>query len=115
MTYWLLVFSNPVQGREDEYNEWYDNQHLPDLLRIPGVVSARRLVAGGTQFSDESELPGKYLALYEMETENLPTVFLEISSRVGTSGMVMSDAINLESVKTMVFSPHITNSTSNLP
>lgn len=106
MTYWLLVFSNPIQGREQDYNEWYDTQHLPDLLRIPGVVSARRLVAGDTQFGKDDKLPGKYLALYEIETEDLAAVFLEMQSRAGESGMVMSDAIYLESVKTMVFAPH---------
>jgi hypothetical protein len=35
-----LVFSNPVEGREDEYNAWYDEVHLPDVQRIPGVVGA---------------------------------------------------------------------------
>jgi hypothetical protein len=27
----FLVFTNPVEGREDEYNEWYDNVHLGDV------------------------------------------------------------------------------------
>lgn len=106
MTYWLLVFSNPTQGREHDYNKWYDNQHLPDLLRIPGVVSARRLVASDTQFAKDDKLPGKYLALYEIEAEDLAAVFLDMQSRVGESGMVMSDAIDLASIRTMVFYPH---------
>ena len=38
----FLVFSNPVEGREDEYNEWYDNVHLRDVCNVPGVAGAKR-------------------------------------------------------------------------
>jgi len=37
-----VVFSNPVEGKEDEFNEWYDNVHVPELLAVPGMVSATR-------------------------------------------------------------------------
>ena len=29
----------------DEYNQWYDNEHLPRLITVPGVLRARRYVA----------------------------------------------------------------------
>ena len=38
----LLAFPNPVAGREDEFNRWYDGQHLPDMLAVPGFVSGQR-------------------------------------------------------------------------
>ena len=38
----FLVFSNPVAGRDDEYNTWYDEVHLGDVRRVPGVVDAKR-------------------------------------------------------------------------
>lgn len=34
--YTLVVFTNPVEGREDDYNEWYDNQHLGDVIAAAG-------------------------------------------------------------------------------
>jgi len=37
-----VVFSNPVADREDEFNEWYDNVHIPELLTVPGMLSATR-------------------------------------------------------------------------
>ena len=40
--YNLIVLTNPVDGREDEYNDWYTNVHLDDVLKIPGVVGAQR-------------------------------------------------------------------------
>ena len=39
----LVVYTNPVEGEEDEYNKWYDETHLPDIVDVPGVVSGSRL------------------------------------------------------------------------
>jgi len=33
-----IVFSNPFEGKDDEFNEWYDNVHLPQVLAMPGVI-----------------------------------------------------------------------------
>jgi hypothetical protein len=37
-----LVFSNPVPGMEDEFNEWYSDRHVHEIVRVPGYVSAQR-------------------------------------------------------------------------
>src|SRR5215469_214807 len=38
----FLVLTNPVQGKEKEYNDWYTNQHIPDVVSVPGIVAAQR-------------------------------------------------------------------------
>jgi hypothetical protein len=70
----LLVFSNCADpSKEDEFNEWYTNVHVPDVLQTPGAVSAQRYrnvrPGKGTR-----ALP-KYLALYEIESEDPEQVF----------------------------------------
>jgi hypothetical protein len=55
----LLVTMDPPPGLEDEYNEWYDNEHIPDRASIEGFESARRFVC-------VSGWP-KYLAFYDLE------------------------------------------------
>ncbi len=40
--YIMTVRSNPVAGREAEYNEWYDRYHVPDLLMTPTLIAAQR-------------------------------------------------------------------------
>ena len=41
-----------------EYNSWYNDEHIPALLTVPGCLSARRFkMAGGTH---------RYLALYHL-------------------------------------------------
>jgi hypothetical protein len=37
-----LVYSNPVPGMEDEFNEWYSGRHVHEILRVPGYLSAQR-------------------------------------------------------------------------
>src|SRR3954471_18304741 len=69
-TYQYLVFSNPVDGQETEYNRWYDNQHAPDVVAVPGFVTAQRFVAADTQLRD-SKLPAKYLVVYKVVTDDL--------------------------------------------
>ena len=42
----LVVLSGPVAPeREDTYNDWYTNVHLPDVLAVPGYVRAARYKA----------------------------------------------------------------------
>src|SRR6201981_2756505 len=38
----LLVGMIPALGVETAFNSWYDNEHVPALGRVPGVLSARR-------------------------------------------------------------------------
>jgi hypothetical protein len=58
----LLTLTEPPPAMEEEFNAWYDEEHLPERLAIPGFRSATRWVA---------EVPagqGKYLATYELES-----------------------------------------------
>jgi len=58
----LLTMTEPPPQMEEEFNAWYDTEHLPERLSIPGFSSARRWV--------DPQAPagtGKYLATYELE------------------------------------------------
>lgn len=88
----LVVMSNAADGREDEYNDWYTNVHLPDVLAIPGFVAAQRYKLGKEQ---RSNTPAKwgYTAIYEMETDEPKEVFAELGRRSGTPLMRVPDCI----------------------
>jgi hypothetical protein len=59
----LLTITEPPPQMEEEFNAWYDTEHLPERLAIPGFDSARRWIdpqaVAGT---------GKYLATYELDS-----------------------------------------------
>jgi hypothetical protein len=63
-----LVMTNPAEGREQEFNRWYDEEHVPDVLGVDTVVAVQRfefVTSGGT--AD----PGhRYLAVYEVEADS---------------------------------------------
>ncbi|MFC3172838.1 hypothetical protein ACFOD9_01085 [Novosphingobium bradum] len=86
--YSLVVYSKPVAGREDEYNDWYTNVHLGDVLKIPGITSARRYKAAAGQ-----DQTNPYLALYNVETNDITALFTELSRRAAAGEMVISDAM----------------------
>ena len=59
----LMVWVDIAPESEAEYHRWYDEEHIPHLLAVPGFLSAGRYEAlkGGP----------KYLALYELEDNNV--------------------------------------------
>jgi hypothetical protein len=92
--YVFVVNTNPVDGREQEYNDWYSNRHLADLLALPGVVSARRFMPADAQVVVGVAQPFKYLALYEIETDDLADFIGQLISRTGTDRMPISTALS---------------------
>ena len=60
----MLALTNPVPGREAEFNRWYDEIHARELVAVPGIAAAQRYVivpAGG------ASAPYQYLTSYEIE------------------------------------------------
>lgn len=57
----LVVMMEVDQGHEEEFNRWYNDEHLPERLEIPGYVSARRFKLR------EGEGVLQYLCIWELE------------------------------------------------
>lgn len=59
----LLVLMQPPPAFEDEFNAWYDTEHVPERVAVPGFLSGRRYVC----------IDGhpKYLAMYDMTEEGV--------------------------------------------
>lgn len=68
MQKWVYAVYTVCQspGREKEFHEWYDKIHIPDILKTPGFRRATRY-----EIKNPAEGQGKYLALYEIETEDI--------------------------------------------
>ena len=54
----LAVWTDIAPEAEAEFNEWYNTEHIPQLVGIPGIISGRRYQA--------VEGSPKYLALYDL-------------------------------------------------
>jgi hypothetical protein len=90
--YVFVVYSNPVAGREQEYNDWYTQQHLQEMLACPGIVAARRLRLAEQQIRDTDE-PFNHLALYEIETDDLQGFIDELIARARGGRIERSSAL----------------------
>lgn len=55
----LLVTMEPPAVLEEEFNDWYDNEHVPERRAIPGFLNGLRMVC----------VKGwpRYLAVYDLE------------------------------------------------
>jgi hypothetical protein len=60
----LLVLMQPPATIEEEFNAWYDTEHVPERLAVPGVETALR-------FSATTGAAPKYLAMYDLATESV--------------------------------------------
>lgn len=101
--YVFVVFTGPVEGREDEYNDWYTNQHLQDVLRVPGIVSAERLEVVDME-PGRSLLP-RYLALYEVETDDVANIPAAIAAAQASGEMPSSEALDRASIRAAYYQP----------
>jgi hypothetical protein len=64
----LFVLTDHEDGAEEAFNDWYDKQHLQEVLEIPGFVGAQRYRAASVSgFPEGSQVPNRYLATYEIE------------------------------------------------
>ena len=90
----LLVFSNPTEGAEDEYNRWYNEVHLPEVVQTDGFVSARRF-----KFDDGASgvVEQRYLAIYEVDSDDVELAKKALGQAAGSYHM--SGAFDVKTAK----------------
>ena len=64
--------------KEALFNEVYDTEHIPLILKVPGVVSAKRykmgpltMILGGEKKTIAMENEPTYMAVYELESPDV--------------------------------------------
>ncbi|WP_179872157.1 DUF4286 family protein [Microcella indica] len=72
--YLQLVETVPFAGAEAEFNCWYDEVHIPQVLTMPGFLTGQRFRLVG---EDPSSVP-HYLAAYEIATDDIAETFRTI-------------------------------------
>lgn len=59
----FVVKATITPEREEAFNRWYNEEHVPQVLQFKGLVSARRYRVL------EGEEDWRYLAVYELQDE----------------------------------------------
>ena len=91
----LFFAFSAFTGDQSAFDAWYDEEHIPQVLRAPGTAGAERFV-----IADTKPVPGTnpldlgHVALYELDGS--PGPFREEVKRLLISGeMVLPDFIRL--------------------
>jgi hypothetical protein len=63
--YLYFVRMDVDYDKEERFNQWYNEEHLPALLKVPGVLGASRYIS-----LDGSP---KFTAIYELEKPDIPS------------------------------------------
>jgi hypothetical protein len=95
--YTLIVYTSPADGREDDYNAWYDDIHLAEFSALPGVINGRRFKVAG-------DGKPQYAALYELSAHP-DAVMAAMNEGIKNGTVHMSDAVDLASISTITLTP----------
>lgn len=96
----LLVFSEPFAGRDAEFDEWYTGRHLDDICALPGFTTAQRFTLNSVSMGASLN---KYLAIYDMETDDPDWVVENMFAARDTPAMPISPAFNLDATTVMLY------------
>ena len=106
----FLVFSNPVEGSDEkEFVDWYEATHMPDVLKVPGVVGAQRYTVAEMTIPDNEIAvipppPQRFLVIYEVEGSP-SDVMADFLARLMDGRMVLSPLLDLGSVSMAFWEP----------
>lgn len=87
------ILSQAAAGREDEFIKWYGEQHLPDVLRMPGVVSGRVFRLDFQRVYDLDAPQWTLMTIYELEGDDPQSIIDNVKAASGSAAMPSSDAL----------------------
>ena len=77
----LVMTENTNPARDSEFNDWYDKVDIPDVLRVPGYMRARRGREQRIPESPDSNPPKdpiRYVALYDIESHAIDKTIIDM-------------------------------------
>lgn len=89
-----LALSNPVPGREDEFERWYAAEHLVHGVSTPGVLAGQRF-----RRADGPWPAGRHAYLTIWEIDDPAFALARLAEARGTGAMPISPAIDMTTVQ----------------
>jgi hypothetical protein len=99
MPTFLLVFSNPLEGKEAEYKEWYTNVHLHEVVAVKGFKSAQLFKLTKEQMNPEQS--HQYMAMYELANDDVGGTIQRLGAAITT--MRLDPVMDVASVRMSIF------------
>ncbi len=96
--YIIQFESRAVPGGDEEFNLWYENVHIPDVLAVPGFMSCTRY-----HIVDPVAPQQRYMAAYSVSCDD-PHKLLE-QLFAASQQMVLSSALDQSHVVVTIYEP----------
>ena len=102
----FLAYAAPASAASAaELDRWYDQQHLPDVLDLPGFTAAQRYTKTdinmvGQPWVSENALLTVYEHMHSTE-DAYGSAFGKIRERIAAGTVIMTDAIAPNSLMTV--------------
>ncbi|MDT5015671.1 MAG: hypothetical protein QOD39_1831 [Mycobacterium sp.] len=107
----FIVLTNPIEGEDEAFNKWYDAQHVPEVLAVPGVVAAQRYDIAEVNVPDDEDLPAqlpppthRYLVIYELDSDP-DVVMSEFLKRVTAGTLSLGEYLDLSTISLTGWTP----------
>ncbi len=84
----LIALTSPIAGREQDYHEWYNNVHLPELVNGLGLQGAQRYELVAKMIGADTN---QFLAIYDVETDDPDGFMGRMGAFAQSGGMTVSD------------------------
>lgn len=82
--YVLSVAADVAPEGEEEFNKWYNEEHLGLIATVPGWLSGRRYELFDSKVQGEGRKPLKYITIYEFDNNSFAETE-EFKTSLGTS------------------------------
>ena len=96
----VLVLTEPAEGQDDAFHDYYENIHLDEVIASAGWQSAQRYRLAGVA-GEAAPLP--YLAVYEAEGEDADDVLAQLND--SRAQRQQSKALNKLTGRIWVYEP----------
>ena len=98
MKHVVVVLTEPTEGRTDEYNDYYEQTHIDEVLASTGWLTGQRF-----ELVDQAgqPCPLPYLAFYELEADDSHDIVAHLNAT--RPQRVQSDALNKATAALWVF------------
>lgn len=103
----MMVTTNSTNAEKHEaFNRWYDDIDIPDVLEVPGYMRARRgQLVQLPELTPKDTITdhGEYVALYDIESDNIDKTIIKMMLAANKMGMLGRDTDLLKVVERVYY------------
>lgn len=99
----MISLTNPAAGREEAFDDWYQNIHLPEIAAYKEVTSAQRYkVVVPLQQPEAAAF--NHLAVYDIDTDDIGKFLQRLGGDSAAGRNTTSDAADTAASYTVIVS-----------